>query len=590
MKKILALLITLFSLNSFSQAPTIEWANHYVGTEFTQIYSIKEDINNNLLIAGAFIGTVDFDPGNGVVNLTSQSSQTGQGESSIFIQKLNQQGELIWVKQINNSDYIDESGDGIALTSDNNGSIYISSLFNDTVDFDPGIGVYNISAVTDTTNDGIFICKLSTDGDFIWVKTSIGITSGGVIQNLNCDNQNNITLTGGAFFGIIDLDFGPGLNLYQNTNIGGSNFLIKIDNNGNNLYSKILPFNTALGTTSDNLDNLFCAGYINDTLNISLTNVNSIIAPLNSNAGIFIKYNDNYQLQWYKVLNSYNNSNCYIKNIITSLDGSVFVLGGFEGTVDFDPSSLFYNLSSQTDAAVFIGKYSSNGSLIWVKQIEVGQLNQLELFDFNLKPIQNDRVILNFTIQQYDNSFIDVDPGAGVVNYNSTSDEVFSILLILDNNGNYSWSKKYTSVGEYMGIVEMFVNEQADIYLSGYFDGIIDFSTNNLTAPIMLSANNLEGFLVKYNLGNTNSINELNDDEFTLYPNPTNGKLTLKVNDQFNPQLVTIKNSNGQILEKLTVSKNTSNEFEIEINAENGIYFIAVFDGENTITKKVIKN
>jgi hypothetical protein len=54
--------------------------------------------------------------------------------------------------------------------------------------------------------------------------------------------------------------------------------------------------------------------------------------------------------------------------------------------------------------------------------------------------------------------------------------------------------------------------------------------------------------------------------------------------------LVTVKNINTQIIESYSISKNTSNEFEIELNAENGIYFIEVFDGVNTITKKVIKN
>jgi hypothetical protein len=42
MKKILALLLTLFSLNSFSQAPTIEWANHYDGT--AHVHSMIEDV------------------------------------------------------------------------------------------------------------------------------------------------------------------------------------------------------------------------------------------------------------------------------------------------------------------------------------------------------------------------------------------------------------------------------------------------------------------------------------------------------------------------------------------------------------------
>ena len=591
MKKILALLITLFSLNSFSQAPTIDWANHYDGT--ANVHSMIEDVNNNLLIVGLFEGTVDFDPGVGVFNLTSEFDPLYPYKNgSMFIQKLNQQGGLIWVKKI---DLKTPSYDqGFAITSDNTGAIYISSFFQDTVDFDPGISVNNISAVTDSTNNMLFVGKLTPNGDFSWVKTTTSQGSNNSIKpQFFCDNQNKITLICGAA-GNIDIDLGPGFNFLYN-NIG--KFLLKIDNNGNYIHSKIIPINSFYGDVEepayiDNTGNLFCAGKISNSVNISLTTVNTIVSPLSSTDGIFIKYDANYQLQWYKVLNSYNNSYCTINNIVTASDGSVIITGLFDGIIDIDPSPTINNITSQSGETYFVAKYSSNGAFIWVKQFEIGQLDAFELQ--KLKVLQNNQIILAFTPKNDPNTSIDVDPGLGVINYTSSSNDYFGVLLILDNNGNYVWSQKYSSIGDEVGIWDLYVSTQNEIYFSGIFSGTVNFSPTNLTVPVTYYGGtgqiDLEGFLVKYNLGNTNSINELNDDKIVLYPNPTNGKITLKVNDQFNPELVTIKNSNGQILEKLTVSKNTSNEFEIELNAENGIYFIAVFDGENTITKKVIKN
>jgi hypothetical protein len=592
MKKILALLLTLFSLNSFSQAPNIDWANHYDGT--AHVHSMIEDVNNNLLIVGIFEGTIDFDPGVGVFNLTSEFDPLYPYKNgSMFIQKLNQQGGLIWVKKIDLK--TPGNTEGCAITSDNTGAIYISTQYEDTVDFDPGNGVYNVSAVTDSSNNALFVCKLLTNGDFSWVKTAKmqGQFYWGKPE-LVCDNQNKITLISPYYYGNIDVTFGQGINII---NILGNKFLIKMDNNGNYIHSKIIPIspissNVEEQTYIDNTGNLFCAGSITNSVNISMTTVNTTVSPLSSTDGIFIKYDANYQLQWYKVLNSYNNSYCKINNIVTASDGSVIITGLFDGIIDIDPSPLINNITSQSGETFFVAKYSSNGTFIWAKQFEIGQLNG---FGFEkLKVLQNNQIILAFSAENEPNTSIDVDPGVGVINYTSSSNDSFGVLLILDNNGNYVWSQKYSSIGDEVGILDLYVSAQNEIYFSGRFSGTVNFSPTNLTVPVSYYGGtgqiDLEGFLVKYNLGNTNSIDELNDDKIVLYPNPTNGKLSLKFNEKFKPELVTVKNINSQIIESYSISKNTSNEFEIELNAVNGIYFIEVFDGENTITKKVIKN
>jgi hypothetical protein len=602
MKKILALLITLFSFYSFSQAPNLDWANHYNGNAY--VHSMVEDIDNNLIIVGGFEGTIDFDPSIGVANLTSQFDPLNQNKKcSIFIQKLNQQGELIWVKKIDVKSVELQplvTNTQVSVTSDNSGGIYFSSVFSDTVDFDPNNGVYNVSAVTDSSNNALFVCKLSSNGEFLWVKSAniFGSTYFNK-KELFCDSQNNISLISGTINGYIDLSFGQSANFI---NVSGSKLLIKLTSIGDYIYYKLLPkiIQNNLWRNIEPIhinfnDNIFTCGSVNDIVNISMTNTNEIIAPFNNMDGFFVKYDSNYNLVWHKLLKSNSSSSSsIIDNIISTTDGSVFITGYFVGSIDFDPSPLIYNVNSQI-GAFFVAKFTSNGDFVWVKQFEIMN-NQLEIMNNKIKVLQNNHIILSLSFDNDTNSPIpfDVDPNTNNINYTINSDEVSSVLFILDNNGNYVWHQKYSSIGsiDEDGVMfwDLYTNAQNEIYFSGLFSGTVNFSPTNSTSPVELNTNNYDGFLVKYNLGNTNSINELNDDEFTLYPNPTNGKITLKVNDQFNPELVTIKNSNGQILEKLTVSKNTSNEFEIELNAENGIYFIEVFDGVNTITKKVIKD
>jgi hypothetical protein len=56
--------------------------------------SVKTDYLNNVCAAGYFEGTIDFDPGIGVLNLTSSGSR------DVFIMKLASDGSFLWAKQI----------------------------------------------------------------------------------------------------------------------------------------------------------------------------------------------------------------------------------------------------------------------------------------------------------------------------------------------------------------------------------------------------------------------------------------------------------------------------------------------------------
>ena len=56
------------------------------------------DANNNIYTIGWFAGTVDFDPGPNVVNLSSATNIR-----NTFITKMDSSGNLIWAKQLSGS-------------------------------------------------------------------------------------------------------------------------------------------------------------------------------------------------------------------------------------------------------------------------------------------------------------------------------------------------------------------------------------------------------------------------------------------------------------------------------------------------------
>lgn len=98
--------------------------------------------------SGQFNATVDFDPGAGVFNLTSS------GYSDVFISKLDSSGDFVWAQSLSGS----TDGIGRAITVDDFGNVYTTGNFQDTTDFNPGIGVYDL--ISAGAQD-IFVVKLS---------------------------------------------------------------------------------------------------------------------------------------------------------------------------------------------------------------------------------------------------------------------------------------------------------------------------------------------------------------------------------------------------------------------------------------------
>ena len=129
------MLFTLLIYNSLSaQNPTFEWAVSMEGTNYDSGVSITTDALGNVYVTGYFRDTVDFDPGVGTLNLIST------GQEDIFIQKLDANGNLLWAKSMGGTLF----DLGFSITTDALGNVYTTGFFQDTVDFDPGVGTLNL--------------------------------------------------------------------------------------------------------------------------------------------------------------------------------------------------------------------------------------------------------------------------------------------------------------------------------------------------------------------------------------------------------------------------------------------------------------
>ena len=95
--------------------PILGWATRAGGTGAETGVGVTVDAAGNVYTTGTFEGTVDFDPGPGVFNLTSA------GDSDAFVQKLDATGDLVWATRTGSTD--SDSGKEIAV--DGTGNVYV---------------------------------------------------------------------------------------------------------------------------------------------------------------------------------------------------------------------------------------------------------------------------------------------------------------------------------------------------------------------------------------------------------------------------------------------------------------------------------
>ena len=331
------------------------WAKAIGDFRYQGSNALTLDASGNIYVTGIFFGTTDFDPGPGIANLVSA------GNEDIFVCKYDNTGNFIWAKKFGGptNDFCN------SVKLDAVGNIYINGYFENTADFDPGPGVFNLVSAGATD---IFVCKLNNDGNLLWAK-KIGGPSSDVAFDIDLDAQNNVYSTG-FFWAMVDFD--PGSGFFNLTSAAfGDGFILKLNSNGGFINAASLGGNSRVRCSSLKLDktgHVYVTGHFDGEADFDPGSGSFLLnSPDVDDDDIFIgKYDLNLNLVWVKQIGGPSYQKVF--DIETDASDNIYTTGHYNGTADFDPGPAEQKLTATGDPDIFVLKLNAAGEFVWVTQ------------------------------------------------------------------------------------------------------------------------------------------------------------------------------------------------------------------------------
>ncbi len=439
----------------------------------TFINALCSDAAGNVYAVGKF---------GGVITLGS-TTLTAIGGADIYLVKYNSAGVVQWAKSIGGTG----TDEGWQVAVDATG-LYISGVFDGTVDFNPDAGTNSVATRGpdfnprfNNLNDG-FVAKYNVaDGSYVWAQGIGDAWPEYYSRALTSDANNGVFLTG-MFSGTNDFD--PGAGTTNLTSLGGPDiFIMRLDaSNGNFSWAKGMGsanWETGTSLLADGT-NLFATGWYYG--NIDLDPGAGTISANGSGMYLSRFVSATGALDFAK---NFTNGGNYLEGYDLAKDNTnLYLTGAFGGTSDLDPNAGVSNISGNGG---FVAKYSlANGSFVWAKALQSNSY------------MYPTRVIADQAGIYLSGNFAwlaDFDPGANEANRVGNNSDIF-VARYSSTDGSFQWAKSIGSGGsEYTRGGLTLTND--GLYLGGSFQNTVNFDpyTNVLTKTSMGDA---DGFIAKY--------------------------------------------------------------------------------------------
>lgn len=352
-----------------------------------------------------------------------------------------------------------------ASTSDLFGNIYTIGTFSGTASF----GIYNITAVG---KGDVFITKASAStGEVEWVK-QIGAGNEDNGNAIVCDPSGNVYCTG---------RFSGSINLATTTlTANGANdaFLIKLNAlNGAVVWAKQMGgsgVDGGLSITSDPSGIIYSCGYFQGNANFGTTT----LTPSGVNLNMYLLRTDagSGNTVWAKGFG--NSGYTYATGVFCDQSGSVFMTGHFESVLIMSP----YTLTSVQYQDIFLSKHSAiSGNALWA--ISMGGSGA----------DNGNAVTVSATGDVYCTGRFEGEAVFGTTTLTAAGSADIFVSKHSSASGMVTLAKQL-GAGGYEQANAITSDNLGKIYITGQYNGIVDFGDFNLS-----SAGNSDAFIVKMN-------------------------------------------------------------------------------------------
>lgn len=325
------------------------WVAQVGGTNIDNGYSITTDPGGNIITAGGFEYTVDFDPGPGVANVTANGTI-----SDAFILKLDANGGYVWAKRLGGP-WGDVAYD---VATNSSSEIIVGGQFEGTADFDPGAGTFNM--VTSGYQPDAYVCKLSSAGALVWAK-QVGSGSSETTHDLSLDASGNV-YSCGWFTGTVDFD--PGAGTTNMTSIGPSDFyVLKLSSSGNFVWAKQVGSTVGIYAESArgisvNATHVFVTGQFDGTVDMNPGAGTANLTAIGTLDAYVLKLDQsgNYVTAFSMGAASVPTEGL---KVLTAGNGNVYYVGSYSGTADFQPGAGVTTLTNAGQRDAYVAKLST---------------------------------------------------------------------------------------------------------------------------------------------------------------------------------------------------------------------------------------
>lgn len=326
---------------------------------------------------------------------------------------------------------------------------------------------------------------------------NIGSTGADAGTKVKFDASGNVYLFG-TFSGTVDLD--PGAGTFTVASSGGTDmFLSKFSSTGSFLWG--FKLGNASGTNKpkelqvDASGNVIISGDISGTAvdfdpSAGTTNLStSSIGVLNS---FIAKYSPSGTIQFAFLIQA-STSNQSI-SLTTDNSGNIYHYGYYEGITDFDPIGTTTLTTGGSSVNFYFAKYSSIGSLSFVKSIN-NTSNNSDIINGDIAISGTGEIVIGGT---FASTSLDLDPSVSVYTVSSSGSTSTGYVAKYDIAGSFLFGFSLNG-GSKLVMENLGISNLGEIVISGYFFQTFDFdpSTSNYFVS-MTTSGGPDIFLAKY--------------------------------------------------------------------------------------------